>query len=300
MRQYPLDGLQYGAERVGSLSEVLFRGLKASCFCEHCQKRNAQIGVDLKRVAQGFRDLDRILTDIPVERNAGAEGVLTRILGVFFNYPELLTFYREWLRADAEIQKSVYEAAKKIRPEADVGQHIDHQRSSWDIFYRAAIPYSMMAEYNDYIKPILYHEILGPRLKEWVIDEMQPRVLNDFSHELALELFYKLFGHDAGKQPAYLDLEDRAISPEYVYRETRRCVDGAAGKAKVYAGIGVDVPHYVPNGMKPVISNPRSVREATRLAIQAGADGVVASREYREMTVPSMRAFGQAVRTSQA
>ena len=221
---------------------------------------------------------------------------MTSVLRVLLRYPEVLSWYQEWFNADSEIQKMVYETAKAQRPHADVGQHIDHQRSSWDIFYRAAVSYGEMAQHNDFIKPIVYHDILGPRLREWVIDRMQPLVLNDLSAEQSLSLFYSLFGHSAGEQPGYDELKKQGLSPEYVYREVKRCVDGAAGKAKVYAGIGFDVPHYVPNGMVKFPSKPRTTYQATRRAVDAGAVGVVASREYNEMTMPNLQAFGRAVR----
>lgn len=64
-------------------------------------------------------------------------------------------------------------------------------------------------------------------------------------------------------------------------------------QAKVYSGIGCDVPTYVPGGMEPFPSKPETTYRATRKAIEAGAHGVVASREYDEMTLPNFKAFGR-------
>ncbi len=296
MKRYPLDGLQYGAERVGTMSEVLFRGIKPSCFCHHCQKRNEAKGISTQRAKEGYRKLYTLIQSLETGSGNPIDGVFTSILRIIMRYPETLAWYNEWLLADEEIQTMVYQTAKAIRPDADVGQHIDHQRSSWDIFYRAAISYEDMAKHNDFVKPILYHDILGPRLQEWVIDEMQQRVLGDFSKDLALELFYALFGHRSTEEPSYTELATQGLSPEYVYRETKRCVDGVHGHARVYSGIGFDVPTYVPGGMEPFPSSPQTTYQATRRAIDAGADGVVASREYDEMTLPNLKAFGRAVR----
>ena len=300
LKLYPVDGFQYGAERVGSLSEVLFKGVPASCFCEHCRRRAQGVGIDWERLKLGFRELTTLTDRVAATGQRPVDGMLTEVLRCLFKFPEMSIFYREWLLADAEIQQSVYTTCKALRPEADIGQHVDHQKSSWDIFYRAAVSYADMAAYNDYIKPIVYHEIFGPRLKEWVIDEMQKRVLADFSKDLALELFYAAFGLDPVKEPEYANLHKERMSPDYVFRETRRCVEGVAGRARVYAGVGLDVPHYVPGGMAPVISDPESVYEATRLSFEAGAAGVLASREYREITKPSLQAFGRAVRSVSA
>lgn len=63
----------------------------------------------------------------------------------------------------------------------------------------------------------------------------------------------------------------------------------ANGKTKIYAGVGFDVPGSPPD-------NPETVYRATRKAFEAGASGVVASREYEETKVEHLRAFGRAVR----
>jgi len=42
--------------------------------------------------------------------------------------------------------------------------------------------------------------------------------------------------------------------------------------------------------------DPDTVYRATRRALEAGASGVVASREYEEMKVEHLRAFGRAAR----
>ncbi|MBL6766147.1 MAG: hypothetical protein ISQ14_14425 [Verrucomicrobiae bacterium] len=299
MMRYPLDGLQYGAERVGPLSDVLFRGEKPECFCEHCRDRNGKAGIDADRAQEGYRQLHRLMRGLAEGGAKPADGVFAAVLRVLMKYPEVLAWYEQWFRADSEIQAMVYREAKALRPEADVGQHVDHQRSSWDIFYRASVSYADMAAHNDFVKPILYHDILGPRLREWVIDRMQRRVLGDLSKELSLDLFYAVFGHDRATQPSYAVLPKRGLSPEYVFRETRRCVAGVAGGARVYAGIGFDVPQYVPSGMEPFPSDPATTALATRRALEAGAAGVVASREYDEMSLPNLKAFGRAVSAGQ-
>ena len=296
MKAYPLDGLQYGAERVGALSEVLFRGEKPACFCEHCRARNEAAGIDAERAREGYARLFRLIQAVETGAEKPVDGVMTTVLRILMDYPEVLAWYEQWFRSDQEIQTMVYRTAKEHRPTADVGQHVDHQRSSWDLFYRAAISYEEMAEHNDFIKPIVYHDILGPRLREWVIERMQARVLNDFSEAQALDMYYALFGHDPSREPGLDQLPEQGLSPEYVYREIKRVSDGAKGKAVVYAGIGIDVPHYIPNGMKKFPSDPETTYEATRRALDAGASGVIASREYNEMTVPNLDAFGRAVR----
>ncbi len=45
---------------------------------------------------------------------------------------------------------------------------------------RAAVCYQEMAQHNDFVRPILYHDILSPRFRWWAIDRMQQRVLRGF------------------------------------------------------------------------------------------------------------------------
>ena len=107
-----------------------------------------------------------------------------------------------------------------------------------------------------------------------------------------------MFGHDPSKQPKLEDLDADGLGPEYVFRETSRCKESVGNQAKVYAGIGIDVPWYVPNGMERRPSDPDQITAAVHRAFDAGAEGVLASREYDEMRMSSLEAFGTAVRTA--
>ena len=91
-------------------------------------------------------------------------------------------------------------------------------------------------------------------------------------------------------------MANKGLSPRYVYRETKRAVAGVKGEAAVYAGIGLDIPKGGGWGMDKWQSDPQEVYQATKLAFEAGGQGVVASREYEEITLDSLRAMGRAVR----
>ncbi|MCA9128574.1 MAG: hypothetical protein KDB22_15915 [Planctomycetales bacterium] len=225
-----------------------------------------------------------------------ADGMLTSVLRVLHRYPEVLSWDYQWFQADEEICAQVHRIAKNVRPEIDSGRHVDHQRSSWDIFYRSAMTYGEMAENADFVKPILYHDAMGTRLRWWVLERLKDRLLNELTLEQSLNLFYSTFGHDATKLPKLNELDSAGLGPEYVYRETLRCKQSVGDKAKVYTGIGIDVPWYVTNGMEPRPSNPEKLTAAVQRAFDAGADGVLASREYDEMRLSSLEAFGRGVR----
>jgi len=84
------------------------------------------------------------------------------------------------------------------------------------------------------------------------------------------------------------ELSAKGFSPDYVYRETKRSVASANDKTKIFAGIGIDVPGSPPD-------DPELVYQATMRALEAGAGGIVISREYEEMQVPNLEAIGRAV-----
>jgi hypothetical protein len=221
---------------------------------------------------------------------------MTAAMAVTQKYHEVLGWNYQWFQADEEIQQMLYKNIKSWKPEAIVGRHIDHQRSSWDLFYRSAVSYSEMADYADFIKPILYHDIYGPRLRNWVVAQWQDHLFNDMDEKLILDFYYAVFGYDKKKEPALEELNQQGLSPDYVYRETKRCVEGVQGKADVISGVGFDVPWHHPDGMIPFLSDPDILYEAVMKSFDAGANGVLASRDYDEMQLSSLEAFGNAVR----
>ena len=292
---YRLDGLQYGAERSGPLSDVLYRGIAPACFCQFCIDRNKEQGIDASRAKEGFTKLLGLIRNVEHGKTPPTDGLLTSLMRIVYRHPEVLSWDYQWFQASDEICAEVHRIAKQIRPEIDSGRHEDHQRSSWDFFYRAATNYEQMAEHADFIKPIVYHESMGPRLRWWVLQRMKQGVLSELSMEQSLELFYSVFGHDSSRQPSLEELDATGLGPEYIYREIHRCKQAVQNKARVYAGIGIDIPWYVENGMEPRPSDPDQLIAAVHRAFDAGADGILASREYNEMRMPSLEAFGQAV-----
>jgi hypothetical protein len=183
----------------------------------------------------------------------------------------------------------MYAAIKAIKPSAQVGWHVDHQPSSWDIVYRAEMSYEEMAPYSDFIKLILYHGVLGGRIRSWYLERLQRTILSELTLGQSLDLYYAFFGYDKNVEPKVDELARLGLSPDYVYRETRRSVASAQGRTKIYSGIGFDVPGSPPE-------DSEKIYQATLKAFEAGAGGIVVSREYEEMRLPNLRAVGRAVR----
>jgi hypothetical protein len=290
-RSYDLDGIQWGAERQGSLMNVIspWNNNPPTCFCEHCRARGKAAGIDAERARKGFEDLFTYAQSQMSGKPRPADGMFVGFLRVMMRYPEILAWEREYRLGREAICDAMYRRVKSIKPTAEVGWHVDHQPSSWDLVYRAEVSYEDMAPHADFIKIIAYHNVLSPRIRDWYLPRFQKTILGEVSLKDSLNIYYAFFGYDRTAEPPLADLGRRGFSPEYVYRETKHSVASANGKTKIYVGIGFDVPGAPPD-------NPETVYRATLRAFDAGAQGVVASREYEEMKVANLAAVGRAVR----
>jgi hypothetical protein len=162
------------------------------------------------------------------------------------------------------------------------------------ILHRALTEYADMVHYSDWLKPVVYHDIAGPRIHRDV-GNVQTRILRELSRPQILDLLYDLMGYDKQVEPPYEALSEQGLSPDYVYREIKRCVDGVQSKIPVYPGLGFDIPwrgaHFY--------SDPQRVYQAAMRAFEAGASGLIVSREYDEMRLDNLRAIGRAARDTQ-
>jgi hypothetical protein len=263
-----------------------------ACFCSHCLANGRAHGIDGERARAGYTELYNFVRALMRGGPRPADGVFSVFLRHLLRYPEILAWEYQYRLGRETVMKTMYDTIKRIKPEARVGWHVDHQPSSWDIVYRAEMSYEEMAPYSDFIKFIAYHDVLGPRIRFWYLERFHNTILSELTLEQSLDLYYALFGYDSRKEPAVADLAKQGFSPDYVYRETKRSVASANGKTRIYPGIGFDVPWD--NTSLP--ADPDEVYQATIRAFEAGADGIVVSREYEEMRVPNLRAVGRAVR----
>jgi hypothetical protein len=288
---YELDGFQWGAERMGPLMNVIlpWNNDAPACFCPHCVERGKAAGIDPDRAKEGYRKLYEYVQQLKSTAPKPAEGVYTIFLRHLIRYPEILSWQYQYRLSREDVHKGMYTTIKAIQPNAFVGWHVDQQPTSWDIVYRAEMSYEEMAPYSDYIKLILYHEVLGPRIRSWYLDRFKSTILSEVSLEESLNLYYDVFGYDKNTEPKLNELNSKGFSPDFVYRETKRSVASAGGKTRIIAGIGFDVPGSPAD-------DPERVYQATLQAFKGGASGIMVSREYEEMRVPNLEAVGRAVR----
>ncbi len=83
--------------------------------------------------------------------------------------------------------------------------------------------------------------------------------------------------------PAISDRSRESFPADYVFRETKRCVEGIQGKAAVY-----------PGQEKP--TDPERLYDTVIKSFEAGADGIMISLEYDEMRKSSLDAIGKAIK----
>lgn len=287
--QHPwLDGFKYGSESDGPLTQTIEDGTPPHCFCDHCEIRNDRKGIDVERARIGFRRLHEQVLRLQAGDEKPPEGALVSVLRILYDYPEILDWDREWHAAYNEIPAMLYGTVKTMSPEAGFGIHTHHGPSTLNFLERLGYRYNALADAADWIKPVVYHQCAGWRLKGRV-DRQCESWLADFEPRHAFQVVKTIHGY--ADQPEYEEA-GRGFSAEYVAREIERCVGEVAGKCAVLSGIGFDVPNGDATIPEPDEAN---VYEATRRSFEAGADGLLISREYVEMKQENLRAVGRAL-----
>jgi hypothetical protein len=105
-----------------------------------------------------------------------------------------------------------------------------------------------------------------------------------------LEFEYRVMNY---QERSFAEIPSTGLSSDYVYRETKRCVEGASGtKTLIWPGIDIDIPTAA-NQSK---STPQGTRDAVLAAFRGGAHGVILSRKYSEMKLANLSGAGEAIK----
>jgi hypothetical protein len=314
IRSYDVDGLQRGSERQGPLGNALgawHHGARSdpghtSCFCEYCAAKAAKQGIDMERVKSAYLALE------PYVRNGRAgkrppDGYYVEFWRLLLRHPELLTWETFWSDSMRETQREFYAKVKAVRPEVQVGFHIWHN-IAFNPMYRAEQDYRPYTEYADFLKPVVYDNPAGERMTSFV-DSLTQNIFGDLSRQQMLDFEYsvmdlkeKSYAQIIGRPEAdyQSQLREQPIngtprgpfapfSGDYVYRETKRAVDGVAGSnTRICAGLGIDV--QLKN------STPESVRDAVQAVFKAGGSGLVISTSHAAMRPENLSAVGATLR----
>lgn len=295
-RSYEIDGIMWGSERHGALGTALgaSHGGRGSdpgtvgCFCGFCEKKAREQGiVRFERVKEGYRELERYVRAARAGKRP-VDGHYVAFWRVIMRYPEILAWEQFWHDGLREIYAAMRNHAHSIKPGVQVGWHIWHN-NSFSPFYRAQQDMAELAGCSDFLKMVMYHNCGGERMAGY-IDSVTGTLYGDLSRQEALDFEYRVMNY---REKEYGQIPSAGLSADYVYREARRAMDGAAGTPTlIWPGIDIDIP----TGKGQSKSTPQGTRDAVLAAFRAGCPGVILSRKYSEMRLANLSGAGEAIR----
>ncbi len=293
-RSYDIGGIMWGSERQSGLLNTLSLSQssgqdpgRTTCFCEFCQKKGCDRGIDVERARRGFDEVEKFV----LNGRAGQrprDGDFTTFWRLLLNYPELLAWENLWVGSRHEFQAALYRKVKSINPALPVGWHV-WQNVSFSPFQRAEEDFAGMTGFSDFLRPALYNNAAGGRFLSFV-KGARSAVFGDLSSELTLDMLYRELNYDEAPSDKLLET---GLSADYVERETRRAVEGVAGHpTQIWPGVDIDVPADSGAGH----CTPESVGRAVKAVFKGGAQGIILSRNYIEMKPENLSGAGAALR----
>ena len=285
-----VDGFAWGCERMGPLGNLIGGGWSThglSCFCRFCIAKGRERGISADRAREGYRKLDALFDSSSTDQRP-ADGYFVTFWRILLEYPEVLAWETLWTDSYHQVRSELYGTGKALAPEKPFGFHI-MQNMTLSPFYRAEEDYAKTKNYTDFMKLATYNNAAGPRLASF-LDRLSATIFRDAKPEDFLPFFYDVMGyHEAG----YDQLHSTGLSVEYLKSETRRAIEGVKGSdVQIYPGIDIDVPTKRTDKR----TTPDDVRRSVHAAFDAGANGVVLSREYVEMWLANLTAAGDTLR----
>jgi hypothetical protein len=294
-RSYDIDGIMWGSERQGALSNSLGASHggghsnpgRVTCFCEFCQAKARGRGINVDRARKGFLELEQFVRDGRAGKRP-VDGAYVTFWRILLKYPEVAAWEMLWTDSLRDTYRAIYKTVKTAKPQIPVGWHIWHN-NSFNPIYRAEQDLQVLSEYSDFLKMVMYHNCAGERMASY-IDSVSQTIYGDTPKQLLLEFEYSVMNY---KERSYDEIPFTGLSADYVYRETKRAVQGAAGaKTRIWPGIDIDIPTAA-NHSK---STRQGTKDAVLAAFRGGAHGVLLSRKYSEMMLANLSGAGDAVR----
>jgi hypothetical protein len=294
-RSYDIDGIMWGSERQGALSDSLgathdsppIDPGRVTCFCEFCQSRARQSGINVERARKGFLELEKFVRSARGGKRP-TDGYYVQFWRLLLRYPELAAWEMLWTDSLRETYSAMYKTVKSAKPAVPVGWHIWHN-NSFNPIYRAEQDLHELSNYSDFIKVVMYNNCGGERMALYA-DNIGSTLYGDLSKPNLIGVNYAFMGFN---ERGYDQIPYTGLSADYVYRETKRALAGVAGThTLIWPGIDIDIPTE-PGHSK---CTPQSVKEAVLAAFRAGAPGVLLSRKYSEMRLANLSGAGDAIR----
>jgi hypothetical protein len=291
---YDVDGVLFFNERNGPLLNALgashaqsIASGRVTCFCEFHRRAAREQGLDLDHVREAYNKLDQYVQQALAGKRP-TDGYFVEFWRLLVQYPEIIAWDKLFDRAKHQIVAEVNAAVKKVRPALQVGFHIEHVNSFNPIF-RATRSYEELASKADFLKIVVYNNCGGERYAHF-INNINSTVFRDVPKAELKRFNDHLLNYE--NEPGLDELAASGLSPDYVFRETKRALDGVKGKCKILPGLDIGIP--VGRGSR--YASGEDTYAATAAALRAGADGLIFSRKYSEMRLANLDGAGRAVR----
>jgi hypothetical protein len=285
----------WGSERQGALCDSLGATHdtppvdpgNVTCFCQFCQSRAKERGINVDHAHQGFLELEKFVRSARSGKRP-VDGYYVQFWRLLLRYPELAAWEMLWTDSLRETYAAIYKTVKSAKPVVPVGWHIWHN-NSFNPIYRAEQDLHELSNYSDFIKVVMYNNCGGERMALYA-DNAGSTLYGDLSKQGLLDFNYAVMGLNEG---SYDQIPHTGLSADYVFREAKRALEGVAGtKTLIWPGIDIDIPTES-NHSK---CTPQSVKQAVVAAFRAGAPGVILSRKYSEMRLADLSGAGDAIR----
>lgn len=289
-KSYEIDGILFFNERNGPLLNALgashaqsIASGRVTCFCDLHKKAAQDRGLKFDRVKEGYEKLDGF-----VQRSLRGErptdGYFVEFWRLMGEYPEIMAWDRLFDEGKHQVLAEINRTVKAIRSNLVVGFHIEHV-NSFNPLFRATRSYEELAGMADFLKVVAYNNCGGERYVRF-INYIGSTVFRDVPREELLRFNNHLLNY--GEEKSLAELPASGLSADYVFRETKRALDGSKGKCQIMPGIDIGIP----TGKDSRKASPA----ATMAALKAGAHGLIFSRKYSEMNLANLSAAGKAVR----
>jgi len=296
IRSYEIDGIMWGSERYGPFANMVESvhqrngndPSRVTCFCQFCQAKAKSRGIDVGRAFAGFHMLENWVKQCRAGHRPN-DGYYVTFWRLVFQYPEVLAWETMWNDSVHETYAAIYKQTKEIRTNAQVGWHVWHALS-FSAFFRAQTDLKKISDNSDYLKITVYNNLGGTRMETYVTS-VSDTLYGDMPIDEVLEFEYRIMNL---RERSYTELPYTGLSPDYVYRETKRAVEDVKGtKTQIWPGLDVDIANV---DLQFSRSTPPVVNESTKACFRGGGTGLVISRKYSEMRLANLAAVGDALR----
>jgi hypothetical protein len=127
-RSYEIDGIMWGSERQGALSDGLgathddppIDPGNVTCFCQFCQSKAKARGINVERARQGFLELEKFVRAARSGKRP-VDGYYVQFWRLLLRYPELAAWEMLWTDSLRETYDAIYKTVKAAKADVPVG-----------------------------------------------------------------------------------------------------------------------------------------------------------------------------------